>query len=189
MINLDFIDLKTLLVILHLLGVALGAGGAYTSDFIFMSSLKDKIFENAEIRILKLCSAVVWIGVIVLIISGTGLFFLDPVKYLHSTKFLSKVVIVGIIVANGAYFYYAHMKHIIDVAEKNIATSGSFRYYSVALYLSGAVSVVSWTTALVLGTLKSLPFSIPEILSAYGAMVALGMMGALIARYNDLRAK
>ena len=88
--DLSFLDQKTIFTIIHILGVALGAGGAYVSDMIFMSSIKDQRISKTEMRFLTLGSFFVWTGLITLIISGTGMFLTDTEGYLSSSKFLAK---------------------------------------------------------------------------------------------------
>ena len=46
----DFINVKTLFLIAHLFGLALGAGGAFISDILFLKSVKDrKITKTASL--------------------------------------------------------------------------------------------------------------------------------------------
>src|SRR3989338_4218171 len=96
-----FLELKTILLIVHIFGAIVGAGGAFTSDWIFLSSIKDSTINETEIRFIELGSRMVWIGLIILIISGLALFSLAPEQYLASGKFLAKMSIVGILTLNG----------------------------------------------------------------------------------------
>jgi hypothetical protein len=90
----DFIELKTIYVIGHIFGAILGAGGAFTSDAMFFSTIKDGKISKDELRFMKLGSKLVWTGFIILVISGILLITTDPEKYLNSSKLLVKITIV-----------------------------------------------------------------------------------------------
>ena len=50
---MDFIDTKTVLTIVHVFGAIIGAGGAYMSDLMFFSSIKDEKIEPLEFKLYK----------------------------------------------------------------------------------------------------------------------------------------
>lgn len=161
------IDTHTLLIIFHIFGVAIGAGAAFMSDVIFLSSVKDRVFTEAEVRILKLMSTMVWIGLGILIISGGFLWATSSYDLLSSSKFLAKMTIVLILTLNGLLFHNMHLPAIALREDKPILESARFVARIPLLVASGALSVVSWMSALVLGVLGSLPFSYFEIMSVY----------------------
>ncbi|MEK7149027.1 MAG: hypothetical protein AAB796_01335 [Patescibacteria group bacterium] len=164
---LGFIDLKTLYLILHLFGIALGAGAAFFSDIMFFSAIKDMRFSNTEIRFLKLGSRTVWIGLCVLVISGVLLFMTDPARYAHSSKFLAKMTIVAIIVVNGYIFHRIHIPRIMRHAREELPSSEEFKRKSISMFASGAVSVASWISAAILGAFKKIPYDYIEIMMVY----------------------
>ena len=177
---MDFpIDFKTLYTILHIIGVAIGAGGAFAADRIFWESVRDKKISATEKRFLILASSSVWIGLTVLVVSGVGLFLIDPDYYINSDKFLAKMTVVGVIVLNGASF---HLKHIPGI----IANRGTM---SAAVFASGGISATSWIYAIVLGSLHKIPYSYLLIMAAYGGVVAVGVAMAQITRLYLLRQK
>ena len=87
-------EIKVIWTILHLLGVAIGAGGAFASDFIFFQSIKDKKITETEMGFIENSSKMVWLGLFILVASGLGLFMLNPDQYLSSSKFITKMIIV-----------------------------------------------------------------------------------------------
>ncbi len=178
----DWIDIKTLLIIGHLLGVALGAGGAYMSDFIFLSSIKDRYFTKREIEFMTLGSRVVWAGVALLVLSGAGLFSLSPDYYLASSRFLAKMTIVLIIILNGVVFHYLHFPHIRRHSEQYLHREHLFHRKSIPLFVSGAISGVSWTSALILGALRTVPASYLTIMGVYLVVVTMAIAGSLTMR-------
>ena len=174
---LDFIDIKTIFLIIHLFGVALGAGGAFTSDAMFFLSIRDKKFTTTEIRFLKLGSLLVWTGLAILVISGLGLFSLAPEKYLASSKFIAKMVIVAIITLNGVVMHLYQLPLIIKTADKNFSADKKFMKNRSWILFGGAISVTSWSFSIILGALKTVPYSVITILSVY----VLAVITAIIA--------
>jgi len=175
---MDWIDTKTIYVLMHLFGVTLGAGGSFMSDVLFVTTTKDKVLDKSELEILKKGSLVVWAGLLVLIISGALLFSLDPETYLNSSKFILKMIIVGIITVNGAVFHFVHTPRLEKLVDKHLATDPDFEKYSRGMYWSGAVSIVSWVCALVLGGLRMIPVSVGVGLILYALAVTVAIVGA-----------
>ncbi len=184
--DLSFIDYKTAITIVHLFGVVLGAGGAIASDFIFFSSIKDKKITSTELRFLRVGSRMVWIGVGLLVISGILIFFTDPINYLQSSKFLSKMAIVAVVIINGIFFHLSHLPHIHRYLGQHLPTSSEFMKKSNALLASGAISMVSWSVAVVLGALPSLPFSFTEIFTSYLVVITIASAVAILSKNRIL---
>jgi len=178
--------LGLLFTIGHLFGVAFGAGGAYLSDVMFFYSVKNGYLSRSEIRFLSLASKMVWFGLLILIISGIGLFTLDPERYLASTKFLSKMSIVGIIFLNGLIFEFIHFGHLRLHLGRQFKSFEHLMKRLPFLMVSGVVSITSWTFALVLGSLKSVPYSYLTIMSFYLIVitVAIGILFYVIHNHK-----
>lgn len=175
-------DLKTISLIGHLLGVAIGAGAAFMGDLFFFISARDRKFSKDESRFLHIAGNMTWIGLLLLIISGIGLFATNPEQYLNSTKFLAKLVIVAIIIVNGFILHLGHMPRIKKVIGLHFPTSKEFRDNSRIMLMSGAVSVVSWTTVIILGSLKSVPLAVWQILGIYLIFVLVAISIAQMLR-------
>lgn len=171
---------KTVFLIVHLLGVAIGAGGAFMSDAIFFSSIKDKQISGTEFRFLKLGSEMVWIGLAVLVVSGIGLFALDPAKYLASGRFLAKMTIVALLTINGLLFRFVHVPMIERNLGQPLLFSEEFVQRSIWLFSSGAISMISWVSALVLALYENVPLGYGGIMLAYGVLLAGGISGAVL---------
>lgn len=188
---MDISQLQTLLLIIHLFGIALGAGGAFISDGIFFASLKNRKVSKDEYRILKVASKITWIGLILLLISGTGLFTLNPEALSASIGFLVKITIVGTLLINGILFHFIHLPFIGRNLEKLLSEKKILsKMKNIPLLLtSGVVSVISWSAAIILGALHSIPFSYFGALSLYVGVIGLGIFCSLIIfyRYLDVR--
>lgn len=89
------------LIILHVLGVSLGLGGAVITDLFFFKFLKDLRISNEEADTLRTLSNIIWSAIIVLIVTGVGLFWPQSERLLDSGKFLTKIIAVIVLVING----------------------------------------------------------------------------------------
>ena len=174
-------NVKLLFVIIHLFGVAVGAGGAFASDSAFLTSLGDKKISKDEFRMLKAFSRLVWIGTALLLISGAGLFALNPVALSASSKFLVKMSVVGVILLNGVVFHIMHLPFL----ERNLGKPLSSRHTPNGMpeipfvLVSGVISMTSWASAILLGTLRSIPLSYFGGLTIYALLIGLGIFSAL----------
>lgn len=183
---MEWIDIKTIYIIIHLFGVAIGAGGSFMSDVLFISTTKDRVLNKTELGILKLGSLFVWIGLFLLIVSGALLFSLNPEAYMQSDKFILKMIIVLIIAINGIIFHVVHTPRLVMLEGKRLSMSSRFKKFSKGMYCSGAISVVSWISALVLGSLRSIPVNVVIGFSIYLFIVLIAIIGAEFERRKYL---
>lgn len=167
------IDYYSIFTIFHLLGVVVGMGGAIVSDFIFFSSIRDQKISSTEMRFLKLGSRIVWLGLVLIVVSGIFLFETDPARYLNSSKFIAKMVIVFVVIINGIIFHFIHIPRLCRHVGAHFPSSDEFSRKAPLLLVSGVVSVISWLSTLFLGSLRSLPFSALEILGVYFILLLL----------------
>lgn len=173
-------EIKSIYTIMHLFGAVVGAGGALYSDIVFFKAMKDKRVDMLELSFLKIMSVFVWIGLGLLIISGTGLFFTDPEKYTHSTKFIAKMTIVGILTLNGLVFHVVHIPFIKRRAYLKLQLfKNALRGEDVLLVVSGVLSLTSWIFALILGSLQTVPFQVEHILSVYVGVIAFALISTV----------
>ncbi len=169
-------QLHTLFLIIHLLGVALGAGGAFFSDGVFFTSIKDKKISKDELGIVKYSSQITWIGLILLLISGAGLFGMNAANLSTSVKFLVKMTIVGILVFNGIVFHIIHLPFIGRHVGRLLVNKNKINSFHNTPFLlfSGVISMTSWFLAIILGALSTIPFSYLEAISLYIGIIGIG---------------
>lgn len=177
---LGWLSIRQLLVVVHLIGLGFGFGGALASDFMFVHALRDWKIDKTEFGFLKLASRMVWIGVVVLFLSGLIMFLAAPAAYLASGKFMAKMTVVVILVINGFIFHYQHIPLLGNTSGQHLPTSREFIAKSRSLFVSGAISMVSWFTALVLGALRGVPYSYVTIMLIYLAVLAFAIVTALL---------
>lgn len=178
-------------LMIHLLGVVIGLGGALFSDVLFLTSIKKRKLTTSEVRIIQLAGHFVVFGLMVLIISGVLLFSTNIEKYLYSAKFMAKMSIVFVLFLNGLVFHYFHIPKITKHVETNLMDAPSFRSSWWFLLIGGAISAPSWLLAFMLGFIKKLPYSYGEIMGVYVLILAASITGALFmgSRIIPLRHK
>jgi len=164
---MEWIDAKTIYTIAHIFGAILGAGGAYVSDAMFFSSVKDKMISKKELQFMKIGSSFVWLGLFILLISGTLLFMTDPSGYMESSKFLIKMLIVLVIILNGIYFHAGHLPMLHRHADSHYPSSAEFIKKKKLLIISGVISITSWTFTIILGGLRMIPIDFMTALIIY----------------------
>lgn len=184
---MEWIELKDLYILLHIFGAILGAGGAYVSDAMFFSSIRDKVISHRELQFMKIGSTFVWAGLIISIISGILLFMTSPGVYLESSKFLIKVFIVFVIFVNGIYFHAGHLPMLHRHKDQHYPSSDEFNRKKKFLIASGVVSVTSWTLAVILGSLRMIPIDFYTALISYIIFEILAVTFVLIvSKYKKI---
>ena len=178
-------DLHTILLIGHIVGVALGAGGATTSDFLFLSILRNGRIEQAEYRLLKVASAIVIGGLMLLTATGVGLIILSGNI---SQRFLAKVTIVLIAAVNGGIMHAKLFPILSQSAKKRqLFHLNGFAKKMPRIAMFGAISTVSWYGALVLGAWRTLNLGYAQILLGYVGVLLMAMLGAMISTHWLMR--
>ena len=172
---MEFLTLKGFYTIVHLFGVVFGAGGAFMSDAMFFSAFKDMRLNKTEMRFISIGSRMVWLGVTILLVSGYLIFETNSDFYLNSSKFLAKMTVVGIIIVNGIFLHLRLIPLCRRHIDSDLKASAEFMNNRAFMFTSGAISFVSWVSALILGALHRIPFSYPELTSVYLAVIAVAI--------------
>lgn len=184
------------LIILHVLGIALGVGGALTTDATFLRSIWDRTITKGQLQLIEIISKVVVAGLGLLILSGLSLVALHP-HYLSlsdgSQLFWVKMTIVAILTINGVVFHKKILPILQRHADKSLA-SEEIRSKLWLLASTGGLSGISWVTVLILGKVMQVTdFSYLLILNAYlllvfGAILT-GYIGIYWIIFSELRGK
>lgn len=182
-------EYKTVIVVFHALAAALGVGTVLVTDVFFMKFLKDYRITESESDILDTLSQVVWFALGLLILTGVGLFLPTSMEYLAKTKFVAKVVIVGVIAVNGVLLnlFVAPKLVKISFGQDSVEHPHEFRHLRRMALAFGGVSIVSWIATFVLGSIRSLPFSVPALLMMYTFLILCAVIGGLIFDYKISR--
>ncbi len=173
-------DVRNALIILHIIGTALGVGAATVSDYLFFTFTSKGILTKDEYATLKAVSNIVWIGLFVLLISGFGFVFLymsdyTTVQTVYSLdKMWAKLTIVCILVINGFVLHRVALPLFEKRLGKPYATPAFIRK-SPIVFSAGAVSAASWYSTLILGGWRGLTASYTEIMLGYLVVVCIGI--------------
>jgi hypothetical protein len=170
----------------HFIGLALGFGGALMSDAMFFSSIKDKNISLTEYQFLRLGAKIVWIGLFLLLLSGIGLVWVKP-AIIFASKFQIKMIMISVIVLNGMVFHLKHLPFLGAQIDFPLHKTPSFLDKSLLLVMSGAISVISWFSVVLMGALRGLPYGIVTLVIAYIAILAVGLCGAVLVNTIALK--
>lgn len=184
---MNFLDANAyqFLLTLHLLGLALGIGGATITDFTFLRALKESRVSQETISRMKILSQVVWVGLGILALSGLGLFLLSPEYFLASPGFLAKITVVLVLTINGLFLNFYATSRLSSFTFTDHYPPGSPLGRARRLsFLFGSISLVSWYAAFFIAMLKSV-FSLPYptyIVLYLSVVTAAVVVGQLIER-------
>lgn len=160
----------------HLIGLLLGFGGAIISDVFFMKFLKDLKISKNESETLKTLSQIVWFGLGIIVISGILLFLSDAERLSGSAKFLAKMIVVSVLIINGFLLNIIVAPKLTSMffgkltdKEKGVR---NLRRLAFAL---GAVSMTSWSSAFILGIMRTSPASLHVILAIYASLLLIAI--------------
>jgi uncharacterized membrane protein len=176
------ITLKEILIVIHLLSVALGAGGAFITDAVFFRMIWSKMFSQSSISTISFISKFVWLGAIATILSGLALFLQLPGYYWQNPQFWAKMTIVAIIVANGLVFHVYHLPILRQLKNKPVMYLKNHPFSQEWLLVSGAFSSTSWATAILLGSTMTRAWSYSLIISLYVATISSIILLSLLLR-------
>ncbi len=168
---------RGLLLVGHLVGVALGLGGATITDIFFFKFLKDYRISEAEADILHTLSQVIWFALGLLTLTGVAIFLPERAALVVSAKFLLKILIVGVIIVNGLFLNILIHPRLISISFgiEHPHQSGELSRLRRLVFALGAVSLVSWYSAFALGLLPTVPFSFERLLLIYLLALALAI--------------
>ena len=154
-------ELKTPLIMLHLIGLALGVGAATLLDLVIIRFMVFGKISREHVRIVHTSAQVVAIGLTLLWASGLGFllfYYLYAPANLTNEKIYAKMVIVLVLTING---YVIH-RHILPLIKQNVGRplfSGVSDKQRRVMLAAGAISATSWYVPLALGVLRELNFT------------------------------
>lgn len=176
-------SVRPVITILHLVGIAVGLGGATVTDVFFFKFLKDRRISHEEAAILHTISQVIWFALALIVLSGAGLYLSDMEYYNQSSKFMMKMLVVSVLILNGAFLNLKITPHLVHISfgddPRKTPEQELQRERRIAFAL-GAVSFVSWYSALILGALRSVPLSLPILALVYAGLLVVAIAGSQV---------
>ena len=180
--RMDKMDISLFITLFHIIGVAIGVGGATVSDVLFFRALTDRKISKDELALLHTLGMMLWVGLFILVASGLGFLTLQftntgTVHYLGETWFLAKMTIIAALSTNALVMHW----YIFPFMEAQTGKKLSFTTMRPKLALfatTGVVSIMSWYTALVLGVTRGLDFTYGLIINLYLVLLTFGVLVA-----------
>lgn len=175
-------DWHTIVLVAHLVGLALGAGGATLTDVIFVTSVRKGRVGHTLESIMETSSSVVLGGYLLLLVSGGGLFLTGSST---SPRFWAKMVMVGVVGVNGLV---AHRVTFPQLSSKMRSRSPDVTIgFLHQISGTAAISAVSWYGAIIAGTWKTSPWPFYLWVLVYFVVLAVATAVALIVTPHVLR--
>jgi uncharacterized membrane protein len=179
-LSIFLMEYKTVVAVLHALSAALGVGTVLVTDVFFMKFLKDFRITQSESEILDTLSQIVWFALGMLILTGIALFIPPSAELLIKTKFLAKVIIVGVVLINGILLNLLIAPQLVKISfgEIPLDTSDQLHNLRRLAFAFGAVSIISWLSTFILGSVRTVPLSTGAILGIYIGIVLCAVIGS-----------
>ena len=179
-------EYKGVVVFFHALAAAIGVGAATITDIFFFKFLKDYKISESENNIMSTLSSVIWIALGVLVLTGIGLFIQNQEVLMQSSKFLTKVVAVLVLIINGAMLNLVVSPKLMDITfgEEYSHMKGELHFMRKLAFALGGISISSWYVVFLLGSLRKIPISTGTGIAIYVVILGLAIAGSqLFDRY------
>ena len=174
------------ITIIHIMSMAIGVGAATIANIFFFKFLRDLRISQFEADVLKTISEVMWLALGILVVSGIALYLPNSVELLEAPEFLVKVIIVAVIIANGALLNLIVSPKLIHISfsEKHEHEEGELHRLKKFALTLGAISIISWYSTLLLGIVSSITFSFVQI---FGIYIGLLVVGVIVSQIIERR--
>ncbi len=181
-----FIEYKAVFIIIHAFFAAIGLGAVIVTDTLFFSFLKDLKISQTENKTLDTVSQLIWVIIVLLVLSGLCLYLAAPAEYSLKAKFITKMIIFGIIALNGLLlnaWLAPNLKKIVFGGTGVAQLSRKLKIVRKLAFASGAVSMTSWVIVFLLGSLRAIPLSATWALLIYVGLCLLAIVGSQMYAY------
>jgi uncharacterized membrane protein len=175
------------IVAMHLLGFALGIGGATVADLVFFRFMRDFHISPSERDIIRSLSQALWFGLMLVVVSAIGLFLSSHAG--SASYFWPEIALLLVIAVSNASLCLLVMPKLVTAAGNhmtlNVLGIASLRRVAFAL---ASISFVTWYAAFAAvlyaenGSLSPTTF-----FAGYLAALALGLLASQVIerRYHD----
>lgn len=183
---IEFFSLhKRIFLTFHLIGVAVGMGGATITDILFFNFLRDFKISSKEAEVMRILSNAIMVALGILYLSGIALFLSDPSKFMESSAFLSKAFIVLVLTVNGITMHKFIAPHMVEFSflRHPIHAHHTMHTMRAVAFAMGAVSFTSWYCVFFIAMLKSylpLSASASHIIGVYLLTVTLAVCASQV---------
>jgi len=179
-----FQNIKPIILIIHAISAAVALGGTLVGDIFFFHFARNYTISAYEERILRILSGVLWFALVGLIISGVGLYLSAPDVYNESAKFISKMVLVIIVILNGIVLNVLVTPRLKMIAfDKELDREHHIAWLRQLAYASGFISLSTWLIIFILGSVATIPVTVGVFLLGYIIFEIIGIIGSQIFAY------
>lgn len=180
-----FVEYKSIIVIIHLLSAAVGVGGATVADLLFFKSLKDFKITKDEADTMNSISALLWVSLFILIISGIALYLPEAGRLNDSAKFFTKMIAVIVLLVNGTVLniFIAPKLPFISFDDQNIPIENKHHTFRRFAFAFGAISITSWYFVFILGALRKFTLNFSQFILIYVSLLLVAIIGSQIFNY------
>jgi hypothetical protein len=181
-------EIKSFILIAHVLAVTFGVGGAFMLDIYLLRHLRGAVIEEKDAAFARYVATFVKIGLVGLWASGIGLLAIapdGPASVISNPKVQAKLVVVVILTLNALFIETV----ALPLVKRNVGRhlfDGENELGRTLILGSGAVSSVSWAVPMALGLARELNHVVPAatILGFYSGLLAIACAGGqVIGRY------
>lgn len=172
-----FAQYKGLIVLFHAIAAAIGVGAVTITDVFFFRFLKDYRISHDEAAIMRVLSDVIWFALGLLVLTGIGLFVPESGALLVKAKFVMKMLIVLVLIVNGIILNLVVHPRLVEISfgERPVGHPGELHFLRKLAYALGGVSIVSWYSVFILGSLRNVPLGFEVLLGIYAALIVVAV--------------
>lgn len=170
---------KPIIIFLHALAAAIAIGATITTDVLFFNFLKDFRISAKEKSVFEVISSILWMALAALIVTGILIFFTDTARYMASSKFITKMILVVIVTINGLVLNWFITPHMGDFSfDKEIDEQNHMTFIRRVSFASGGLSISTWLIIFLLGSVPSIPFSVGQAMLIYLGVIMIVIAGS-----------
>jgi GGDEF domain-containing protein len=179
----SLMGIRTVLIIMHLIGLVVGLGAATVADVLFMGCLLNNRMTEDQFASFKRVTDLVVVGLLILGASGFGFiafYALTDPSLIANPKLWAKLGIVVVLSINGFFMHDFIMPLIGRNLNRPLFSVPAIIRNRWLLFGCGAISMTSWYAALVLGVWKEINFKVSywEIFSSYAVLCTLAVISS-----------
>lgn len=170
-------EYRTGIIVLHALAAAIGVGTATITDIFFFRFLRDYRISESEHELMNTLSNIIWFALGLIVVTGIGLYLPESERLLDSSKFLTKVVAVCVVIVNGIFLNLLVSPKMMqmDFSEPHDHKKGEMHFMRKLSFALGGISISSWYIIFILGSLKSIPFSFGTAITLYALVLCFAV--------------
>lgn len=136
--------------LLHFLGAIVAVGAVLSTDLINSYYFLHPSKFEYELKVEKLLSLMIWVGLFVLAVTGTLMFLSYPAA-VQGQIFQLKMLAVAILFLNGIFLNNWVEPRFERIRNADDRKLGNERRFELIAGISALVSVAAWMTALLIG--------------------------------------